>query len=144
MSMEPMRPDWMTIVMGTIVLLAIAVKCVPNTHGNCIRLMETEARIRVALVKEFVLRLVCILLVIRYSQQKKYFIASCFAVFVIEHVTQEVLCYRQNKIQHGLTSLMELMIGFCVAIYAKDPLDWAVAVGVSLVGISHIVKAFDK
>ena len=99
MSMKPIQPGWMTIVMGIIVVLAIAVKCVPNTHGKCIRLMETEAEIRVALVKEFVLRLVCILLVIRYLEQKKYFVAGCFAVFVIEHVAQEVLCYRQNKIQ---------------------------------------------
>ena len=123
--------------MGVIVVLAAMAKYVPNTYGRCIRRLDTEASIRSALVIEFVLRLACILLVTKYVHEKKYFLAWCFAVFLVEHVFQEVWCYRQNKTQHLLTCLMEGLISILILIKCNGAFDILVGFVVLLVGVSH-------
>lgn len=141
MSVTEPRPFSKTLL-GVLVVVVIVVKCIPNSYGTCIRKMSSEAEIRNALVSEAILRLTCYLLAVKYSMDRRYPVAACFIVFATEHVIQEVFCYRQNRLQHRLTSVMELLIAFHIGMYAHGAFDRIVAAGLSVAVLRHVKKGF--
>ena len=119
-----------------ILCLVVVYEIIPNSYGECIRTSDTPVR---ETLFQLILCAILTLIILRYSHAKQYFIVFCFAMFLVEHIIQQVRCYGQNKQQHIITGAIEILVSLFMlcALENKAFIDYIAIIVLSINGLLH-------